>query len=325
MIRIITFLLLLPLCLFGRPKSRGPTPVEGLYEPWFTGPFLAPSATNADPKHPIFEIGLIAAYNYAEYTPDWGIKSTDPIWVLNPFVYIELGITERFGIEAFTGTVSRFQRGNHSTNLQDTVVQFGYQVLDDQKDTPIPNFRLYLSTIFPSGSHDELDPSLEGIDVSGDGAYFIGPTLSFEKHFYLPCNYFSLQWSFAYLFPTRADIHRTSVYGGTKKSRGSIRPGQTLIAFISGEYSFNQRWVFAFDTLFNYQRAATDFRGKPGFLPSGRPAPIGLPSSARLSFAPALEYNFSASNGIIFGTWFSIIGRNRSAFASLIAAWIYTF
>ncbi len=35
-----------------------------------------------------------------------------------------------------------------------------------------------------------------------------------------------------------------------------IRPGPLLTTFISGEYSINQKWVFAFDTTCIYQEEA---------------------------------------------------------------------
>ncbi len=323
---IVLSLLLVPALLLARQKTNIIHPgVEVPYNPWFTGPLLAPTPINMVPGHPAIEPSVAILATYGQYQSDWGVKTEDVTISINPFVDFQFGITDNTGIELLASFVTNFKNGNSSTHFQDTILLFGYQVSDDVKDSWIPDFRLFLQTNYPSGKFKRLDPELEGIDSTGQGAYFVGPNLSFQKLFYLPKNFFVLHWSLGYIFPTRAKLRDLNAYGGGSGTKGHIRPGQTLIAFISGEYSINQKWVLAFDSDIIYQRRSSRFRGKPGLNPDGTPAAVGLPSSVQFSFVPQFEYNFDSHSGLLVGAWFTVFGRNAEAFAGAFLAFLYIF
>ena len=324
--KLTLLVLFLPLFLFSISKAMHvPSGVEVPYQPWFTGPLLAPTPINLKLGHPAIEPAVIVSYNYGAYDLDWGVSTTNQSWSINPLIDFQFATSHNTGIELIIGSITSFIEEKNSTHFQDTLVLFGYQVSEDQKDSWVPDFRLLLDVVFPTGKHDKLDPGLGGIDVTGQGAYFVGTTFSFRKLFYLPSNYFALQWSFAYLFPTRAHFKGPNAYGGAHDTKGSILPGQSLSAFISGEYSFNQQWGFAFDSSFTFQRETRHFKGRAGTLPSGQPASVGVPWQAQISFAPALEYNFSANAGLLFGAWLTLAGRNTDAFASAFLAYLHIF
>ena len=148
--------------------------------------------------------------------------------------------------------------------------------------------------------------------------------LVFRKLFYLPHSFFSLRWSIGYLFPSTVKVKGFNTYGGGYGTEGKVKPGQTLTAFLSGEYSINQRWVLAFDTEFLAQRKS-HFSGKNGVNNVGGVANTKLPSSVQISFAPEVEYNFSQSSGLLAGVWFTVAGKNSSAFYSAFLTYLYIF
>ncbi len=47
------------------------------------------------------------------------------------------------------------------------------------------------------------------------------------------------------------------------------------------------------------------------------------PTSAQFSIAPAIEYNWNANIGIIFGSWFTLAGKNSTQFTSGVFAFNY--
>lgn len=294
------------------------------YTPWFVGPLLAPTPINMDPKHPALEPSVTIFNTYGQYSTNWGIEKKDSIWAINPLIDFQFGITNNLGIELLLSSISNFQHGQSATYFQDTQVLFGYQISNDIRGSWVPDCRFVIQETFPSGNYQKLNPKKGGIDSTGQGAFQTGPQFAFRKRFHFHKSFFSLQWSAQYLFPTTIHVKDFNTYGGGYGTRGKVRPGQTFTAFLSGEYSFNQNWVFAFDTEFTCQRAS-HFSGKNGVSALGTMAHVGLPFSAQLSFAPEVEYNFSANSGLLLGVWGTLTGKNSAAFASFFFSYLYVF
>ena len=62
------------------------------------------------------------------------------------------------------------------------------------------------------------------------------------------------------------------------------------------------------------------FSGYPGITSSRQNAIVGNLASHQLNLAPAIEYNFNENLGIIFGPWFSVVGKNSDRFVSAVFA-----
>jgi hypothetical protein len=90
------------------------------------------------------------------------------------------------------------------------------------------------------------------------------------------------------------------------------------------EYTFNEHWAIALDSIYTHTNKIR-FSGKKGKGFKGEPATVGSPSSEQISFAPAMEYNFSDSFGIIAGAWFSAFGRNSAEFRGAVVNFEYTY
>lgn len=325
--RLAAAFLLAPIIAFAAgPPSPSSNPAESplIYTPWFTGPLLAPTPINMKPGHPAIEPTVTLFNTYGRYNSNWKLKKQDSTWAINPLIDFQFGITNNLGIETLVSFISNFKNGKSASHFQDTTVLFGYQVSNDIKGSWVPDFRLILQETFPTGNYQKLDPSKEGIDSTGFGSFQTGPVLVFRKLFYLPHSFFSLRWSIGYLFPSTVKVKGFNTYGGGYGTEGKVKPGQTLTAFLSGEYSINQRWVLAFDTEFLAQRKS-HFTGRNGVNDIGEVASTRLPSSVQISFAPEVEYNFSQSSGLLAGVWFTVAGKDSAAFASAFITYLYIF
>jgi len=98
--------------------------------------------------------------------------------------------------------------------------------------------------------------------------------------------------------------------GTDAKFRGRAKPGSKTTVVVAAEYSLTREWVLAFDV-------ERDQWGKTKLV--GRDAPDGplirqlSPRSWNVGFAPAVEYNWSARAGAIFGVWIVPKGHNTEA------------
>jgi hypothetical protein len=312
------FLLIPFASLFAILSPGHPHDEESLtYTPWFTGPLLAPTPINMDPKHPAIEPSLTVFDTFGVYNSKWQFEKRDPIWSINPLIDFQFGLTQDLGMEVLASTISNFQRGKTATHFQDTILRLGYQLSNDIKGSWVPDARIILQEIFPTGKYQNLSPSRPAIDATGFGSFQTGPIVIVRKLFHLHPYHLSLSASAGYSFPASVSVRSFNTYGGGHGTKGKVSPGQSLIAFFSGELSLNQRWVFAFDSELFYQRTSTF---------SGRTIdPTGLPPSIQISFAPEIEYNFNEASGLLGGLWFTLAGKNAEAFGSAFLAYVYIF
>jgi hypothetical protein len=119
-------------------------------------------------------------------------------------------------------------------------------------------------------------------------------------------------------------VHGFNTYGGGFGTQGRVLPGNILQAIVSFEFTLSQNWVFAIDNVYTHTNA-THFYGVLGTTAEGVSASVGGPSSEQFSFAPAIEYNFSANLGIAAGCWFTAWGRNSTEFRSGVVNIDYTY
>jgi hypothetical protein len=325
MAKILILLTLLPIVVFARQNNYEHLKKHDVpYIPWFTGPLLSPTPVNMKPGHPAIEPSITTLYNYGQYSSNWSVKSEPKTWSINPFVDFQFGFTDRIGMEIIASMISNFKEGQSATRLQDTTVLLGFQIASDRKDSWTPNIRIDLQEVFPTGSYQKLNPNKLGVDATGEGAFQTGLLLITQKMFYPGNNFLALKFSIGYLFPTSVYIEGFNSYGGGFGAKGKVRPGQTLTSFFTGEYSMTQNWGLGFDFMFTHKKKST-FSGNPGKTSLGTKASVGLPSSTQISLAPFVEYNFAPNMGIFGGPWFTIAGRNSSAFFAAYFAFLYTF
>lgn len=323
--RLALFIIFLPLVGYTHQKDQvTPPQVETIYELWLTGPLLAPTPVNLDPGHPSIEPSITIFDFYGSYDDHWKLDTGNAVITINPFVDFQFAITKKVGVEIQAGAFTSFQHGKSATHFEDTAVLFGFQISNDIKDSWVPDFRFIIEEVFPTGHFQNFDPDKLDLELTGQGAFQTGPVLAFQKLFYFPKSFFAIRGSAGYLFPTPVNVRGFNTFGGGFGTKGRVKVGQILTIFLSGEYSFSQNWVFAFDTEILYQRTSR-FSGRAGVDLSGRPATVGNSWLLQCSFAPEIEYNFSAKMGILWGLWFTLFGRNSNAFGSAFFAFAYVF
>ena len=104
-----------------------------------------------------------------------------------------------------------------------------------------------------------------------------------------------------------ADVEDRSVYGTGVGFRGHAKPGDITTFIGAVEYSVTREWVLAFDVT---RESTTKGRLRGSYGGGGPTIDERFPSTHYVSFAPAIEYNWSDSTGAIFGVWVIPKGHN---------------
>jgi hypothetical protein len=98
--------------------------------------------------------------------------------------------------------------------------------------------------------------------------------------------------------------------------KGALFPARAGILGLSGDgvplrYSLRQRWVLALDATYRHQ-ANTLVTGHSRLDPSSTPIRLNSGASDAFGLAPAVEYNWKRTLGVLFGVRMIPIARNAS-------------
>ncbi|HEX5208320.1 MAG TPA: hypothetical protein VFW10_11080, partial [Steroidobacteraceae bacterium] len=110
-------------------------------------------------------------------------------------------------------------------------------------------------------------------------------------------------------------------YGTSEGFDGRARPGPSFVGDLAFEYSVTRSWVLATDINWEHDgntRVEGNYSAAAGFLPSSLIQDFG--SSEILYLAPAVEYNWSPTMGVIAGARVAAMGRSTSATVTPVAA-----
>lgn len=303
--------------------AKGPedvNPKEIKLDPWFTGPLLASSAEIVPIGFINVEPYFFNTVNHARYNRDWHSESIPNVYNINPELLIQIGIAKTVHFQLTPQYVWNESKGRWASGLGDLPVEFDFQLVAAEDTDWWPNVKLAIRENLPLGRYQKLNPKKLGLDATGAGSFSTAVTLALSKKTWFGGHYWlSTRLNFIPTFPAPVHVKGFNTYGGGHGTRGKVYPGvfyQTIFAF---EFSFTRNWAFAMD-IYNYYSNKTRFKGNPGFVSHGVPAKVGGHSSTYFSLAPAIEYNWSDSLGIIAGCWFTVAGRNSNNFASAVVA-----
>lgn len=287
------------------------------FEPLYAGTLLAYYPTNMPPGHISVQPYLYYTQITANYNPHWSTQSRKNIDLTTLALYLETGITSFLDFTLnITGSYNRLG-SRHSLLYADTEALLGFQLSRDQKGTAIPDCRILLGEIFPTGKYKNLDFKKQGSDISGAGSYETVFLVVLRKIFYFPKHPFDINLNLFYIVPTKTHVDNLSLYGGGPGTHGTVQPGHQFIANLAFDYSLTRFWAFGLDLHYQHQNRSP-FSGKTLF-------PAGLPSSEIFSVAPCLEYSYSEKFSLAGGFWFSVAGRNALQFRSAIFNVYYYF
>jgi hypothetical protein len=309
-----TLLLLasLPLALLARKGTEEPTSIAAnKIQPWFTGPLLAPSAHVVPLGHQNIEPYIYFNQNTGNYNAHWKPISAPTFTnVLTQFP-IQIGVLPSVELDFAPQFSYNNTQGEHDWRVNDVPITLAFQIYTDVPETWYPAVKFRIAFNIPLGKYDELDPVKLGTDFGGLGIWLPSVGFVFSRVINVYDDHY-LAWRFfaTFLWGTSVPVDGLSTYGGApdigpfEGTHGTVYPGNTLV-FIQGfEYTLTQNWVLALDIQYQH----TDSRKFKGFSPLGTEPTH--PSYEQLSLAPAIEYNFNANVGIIFGPWFTVAGRN---------------
>ena len=292
-------------CLAPLPAEAAPSPqsesakVERLRSAMksarWTGPLLASNAETLPKGHVYIEPYFFDSISGGRHHP--GTSGYYQYGLLD-------GFTVGFQPEVALGT----RRANHGMALGDFKLLTQLRLTHFTPEHRIPTVAVVLQEVLPTGKHDRLGPLKAG-HGSGSFATEVGINV---QHIFLLKNDRLLRARFNFLqrFPHGADVADRSVYGTGVGFRGHARPGAKTTLIGAVEYSLTREWVLAFDVT-RESTAKTRVRGRYG--DGGPLVEQTFPSSHFVSFAPAVEYNWSDRAGAIFGVWVIPKGHNTPA------------
>jgi hypothetical protein len=175
-------------------------------------------------------------------------------------------------------------------------------------DHRVPSVALVTNLVLPTGKYDHLS-ALKGGHGSGAFAPEIGINV---QQYFLLSNGRLLRGRINVLkdFPLRSGVSGRSTYGTGPAFQGQARPGSKTTVILGAEYSLTNEWVLAFDVERD-QWGKTTIVGRD--MPEGPLVRRTAPRSWNIGFAPAVEYNWSARAGAIFGVWIVPKGHNTQS------------
>lgn len=297
---------------------------QKLFNPWYTGPIIAASASMMPPGMINIQPYLFAADNYAAFNKDRHSVNQPNLWQINPQLPIQTGITSWLDCAVSPQMFSNNKHSHWYTGFGDLYCNIGIKLCDEG----VRRFKMKISIneTFPTGKYQNLNPKNAGTDAIGGGSFVTGFSFRASKVFFWWMTHpLAVRTVLIYNIPTTVHVKGYNTYGGGHGTKGKVRPGNSFTADLGLELSLNQKWVLATDIVYQLNNI-TKFHGTKGIDPAtGKPNEVGAPSSDSLSLAPALEYNYNENLGFIGGVWFTVWGRNTANFINYVLSVTYVF
>jgi hypothetical protein len=294
------------------------------FTPWFTGPLIAPSGYTVRPGHFNIEPYLYHYVYNGSYNQEWKRVSAPNLYHTALQVQLKVGLAERMDFQIFPQAVYRKFQGSRYCNVGDWPLGFGFQIVKARINEYLPGIKLVLRASLPMGKYQHLHADKQRTDAVGTGSWQPSFSVVCAKLFNTARkHYLDTRLAFNYQFGVPVHVKGLNSYGGASNTRGTVHLGNTFTVDGAFQYNLTQRWDLACDLYYTHSNSK-HFSGKSGTTSSGSPAVMTAPSSEQFSLAPAIEYNWSKSLGIIGSVWFTFAGRNSNRFTSgFIALNIY--
>jgi hypothetical protein len=227
---------------------------------------------------------------------------------------VSVGMVPHFNFSEAPGP-----EGSSRLELGDWSFQCQYRLTQFSEEFRIPTVSVVLMETLPTGKFDHLD-GRPG-NGFGNGAYTTTLSLYSQDYFWMPNGrLLRVRLNSSYAQSEKVSVEGVSVYATPPGFRGKAAPAPTFVLNASAEYSVSHNWVFALDVYYELDRSTT----VDGVL-TGSPIPASiyqshLGSSEYVAFAPALEFNWTPTMGVIIGARIVEFGRNITATITPVAA-----
>lgn len=296
--------------------------MEEFPPPWFTGPILTPSGHVVPAGYVNFEPYTFVTIIDAEYDNHWHAVKIPTFYNVNFQAPLYIGLTDWMDMQIIPA--ASWNETEHVTSLEfnDFTLAFDFRIMEDTATNNIPGIKVYVQETFPTGHYQRRSFEKKGTDIGGAGAFVttLGFVITRTFHIY-GLHFLAVRFNGFYdiPIPSRVHVHGINTYGGARNTNAKVKVGQSWGLLYGMEYSLTQNWALAID-LSATGDFRTTFSGNPGTNPDGTRASLGNPPAFQFSLAPAIEYNFNESVGIIAGAWFTVAGRNNTKFISAVIA-----
>lgn len=290
-----------------------------LFNPWYTGPLITPSATMVAPGNAMYQPYIYFTDNYAAFNSHReSVKVPNEFQVFVQPVIIQIGVTPQVDTTLIWGAKENWKENHRGGGITDVLIQLGF--LFTKQTLYAPKAKFTVGQTFPTGPYKNLNKDGLLLDGIGAGAWTTTFTLTFGKVLFWATKHpMNTRLSLNYTINTPIHVTNFNAYGGGIGTHGTVHPGNTFAADLGLEMSINQPWVIALDVVYNCTNR-TKFNGT-----TSPTAPVGPGYSDQLSLAPAIEYNFNDLMGILWGVWFTVYGRNSANFVSGVFSWYWEF
>jgi hypothetical protein len=293
--------------------------------PCFTGSLLASAATIVPVGH--WNMGPFVTYSHtaARYDHEWKAHRNIPLEQVTFEPFFLIGLSEWADLQLNPAWSWNYREGPARWVLNDFTAKIDIQLYLDQipHKSWIPSIKFGFQETFPNGKYNNLNRENDYTDQGGSGSWVSTFELAFGKilHIYSD-QWVQLRFNIDYGLFTSVHVKGLNSYGGAIGTNGILRPGQKLSFDFSIEYSLTRHIALACDFSGEFQ-SKSRFTRLSGENMDTTPVVNPLCSSIQYSLAPAIEYNFSHSLGIIVGTWFTLAGKNSSKFSNALIALNY--
>jgi hypothetical protein len=302
-------------------KVVTPRHLSEIENPWYTGPLITPSSVVVPAGHINFEPYIYVLANSGFYDSHGNVVKEDLSWVNSFQPIIQIGLTSWMDIQFLPTIVYNYNKHHAQWLYSDSQIILDFQLLSPKHiDDWTPYIKFFLIEIFPTGQYRNLNPKKRGVDLSGTGSFRTVPGIVIGELFHLWAHHFIIaRLALQYDLPAPVHLKGFNAYGGGYGTNARFFPAQSLELTIGVELTLSKNWVLAcdFEGLWTQK---THYSGNPGKNADGTPAILGVKASSQYAFAPALEYNWSESLGIIGGSWFTFAGCNAPRFWSAVLA-----
>lgn len=212
-----------------------------------------------------------------------------------------VGMIPTFGYNELSSGASSAAMGMGDLNLQAQ-----YRVHLFREGSWIPTMSVAVQETLPTGRYQQLGRISDGF---GAGAFTTSPAFYSQTFFWLPNGrLLRMRFNVVPAFSRSVNIHDLSVYGTSAGFRGHAKPAPSVFLDAAWEYSLTKHWVLALDATYRHQGNTP----ATGYSLSDPTQPVRLNSGSSDAFglAPAIEYNWSPTLGVLLGMRVIPVGRN---------------
>ena len=300
---------------------------EALGDAWWTGPLLAANASSFPAGHALIEPYVFDVINNGQYDSSAHHEPAAGGHELGSLTYLIYALTDRVAV----GLLPRFfydvpagAPASSSPGIGDLGAQVQFGLTSFREGSWVPSTAVVLGETFPTGRYDGLANPADGF---GAGAYSTSLAWYSQDYLWLPNGrILRVRLDLTYQFSSSAGVTDQSVYGTPAGFRGRAWPGDSFTADAAAEYSMTRNWVLASDLVWVHNSSTRVSGSEPAV--AGAPTLPGVPvlldaqsgSSEYLAIAPAVEYNFTGSVGVIVGARIFVAGRNTGSSITPVAA-----